>query len=151
MLIKVPGAECELWKLLSLKDPWCLSLHSVSRSSAATGCFTELSLFLQPACKSWMTLVQWVSKDFCAACFVSQAGKLSLSGGRFLPCHVWVSVRGHPGLAEPESRRNVCPGVERGNGMQSKAGKKSPRAALCFSRPGLKRTGAKLCIESSNL
>lgn len=45
MLIKVPGAGLELWKLLPLKDPLCLPLHSVSRSSATTGCFTELSLY----------------------------------------------------------------------------------------------------------
>ena len=68
---------------------------------------------------------------------MSQAGKLSLSGGRFPPGHMWVSVRGHPGLAEPKSGRNVCPVVERANGMQSEAGKKSPRVAIYPSRPRL--------------
>ena len=43
MLISMPGAECELWKLLSLKDPWCLPLHLDSKSSDTNGCFTELS------------------------------------------------------------------------------------------------------------
>ena len=45
MLIKVPGAKRELWKLLSLKDPGCLRLHLVSRSFETTACFTELSLY----------------------------------------------------------------------------------------------------------
>lgn len=59
MLINVPAAERELWKLLSLKDPLCLPLHSVARSPETSGCFYRaLPLFLQPACKSWMTLIK---------------------------------------------------------------------------------------------
>lgn len=62
---------------------------------------------------------------------------------------VWVGVGGQPGLAWPESRTSVCSGVESTNVMQSENGLK-PQSCLCSSRPRLKRTEAKLCLESSN-